>query len=166
MEIVLKKVSELIPYINNSRTHSEAQVQQIASSIREFGFTNPILIDSVNSIIAGHGRLQAAGKLKMEEVPCIRLEHLTEAQKKAYIIADNKLALNAGWDIELLNNELDNLVELGFDLDIVGFGASELELINSNKDIESLLDEYEPPEDVEYTCPSCEYHGEKKEFEK
>ena len=105
MEIVYKKVNELIPYINNSRTHSEEQVNQIVASINEFGFTNPLLIDEKDSIIAGHGRLLASKKLGMEEVPCIVLKGLTEAQKKAYIIADNKMALNAGWDDELLKIE-------------------------------------------------------------
>lgn len=91
-------ISRLIPYVNNSRTHSDEQVAQIAASIREFGFTSPILIDESDGIIAGHGRVLAARKLGMAEVPCIRLGHLTEAQRRAYIIADNKLALNAGWD--------------------------------------------------------------------
>lgn len=109
MEIVYKKVNDLIPYINNSRTHSEEQVNQIVASINEFGFTNPLLIDEKDNIIAGHGRLLASKKLKMEKVPCIVLSGLTEAQKKAYIIADNKMALNAGWDEELLKIELENL---------------------------------------------------------
>lgn len=114
MEIVYKKVNDLIPYINNSRTHSEEQVNQIVASINEFGFTNPLLIDEKDNIIAGHGRLLASKKLKMEEVPCIVLSGLTEAQKKAYIIADNKMALNAGWDEELLKIELESLKELNF----------------------------------------------------
>lgn len=127
MEIVYKKVNELIPYINNSRTHSEEQVNQICASINEFGFTNPLLIDEKDNIIAGHGRLLASKKLKMEEVPCIVLEGLTEAQKKAYIIADNKMALNAGWDEELLKIELENLKELDFDLELTGFNVDELD---------------------------------------
>ena len=101
IKIQYKKIDELIPYINNSRTHSPEQVAQIASSIKEFGFTNPILLDSQNGIIAGHGRLQAARMLELQEVPTIELSDLTEIQKKAYIIADNKLALNANWDNEL-----------------------------------------------------------------
>ena len=123
MEIVYKKVNELIPYINNSRTHSEEQVNQIVASINEFGFTNPLLIDEKDNIIAGHGRLLASKKLKMEEVPCIVLSGLTKAQKKAYIIADNKMALNAGWDEELLKIELENLKELDFDLELTGFNV-------------------------------------------
>ena len=120
------KTSALIPYARNSRTHSEAQVAQIAGSIREFGFTNPVLIDADNGIIAGHGRIMAAQKLGLAEVPCIRLDHLTETQRKAYIIADNKLALNAGWDEEMLGLELADLRELDFDLGLLGFDEEEL----------------------------------------
>ena len=109
MELVKKKVSELIPYINNSRTHSEEQITQIVSSIKEFGFTNPILIDKDNSIIAGHGRLQAVKRLGYEEVPCILISGLTKTQIKALIIADNQLALNAGWDLEKLSVEIEGL---------------------------------------------------------
>ena len=102
LSIEYRATGEIIPYINNSRTHSEQQVQQVAASIKEFGFTNPILIDEDRGIIAGHGRLQAAQMMGMDEVPTITLEGLTEAQRKAYVIADNKLALNSGWDDELL----------------------------------------------------------------
>lgn len=117
----------LIPYANNSRTHSDEQVAQIAASIREFGFTNPVLIDQADVIIAGHGRVLAARKLGLAEVPCIRLAHLTEAQRKAYVIADNKLALNAGWDKELLRVELVSLRDDHvFDLELTGFDESEL----------------------------------------
>jgi ParB family chromosome partitioning protein len=119
-------VSTLIPYARNSRTHSDAQVAQIAGSIREFGFTNPVLIDAENGIIAGHGRVMAAQKLGLAEVPCIRLDHLTETQRKAYVIADNKLALNSGWDEEMLGLELADLRELDFDLGVIGFTDEEL----------------------------------------
>lgn len=129
MEIIQRKVNDLIPYINNSRTHSEEQVNQIVASINEFGFTNPLLIDEKDNIIAVHGRLLASKKLKMEEVPCIVLSGLTEAQKKAYIIADNKMALNAGWDDELLKIELENLKELDFDLELTGFNVDELDVL-------------------------------------
>ena len=121
MELIKKKVSALIPYINNSRTHSEEQITQIASSIKEFGFTNPILIDESNSIIAGHGRLQAVKKLGHEEVPCIIISGLSKTQIKALIIADNQLSLNASWDIDKLSLELDSLKEENFNLDILGF---------------------------------------------
>lgn len=136
MEIVYKKVDDLIPYINNSRTHSEEQVNQICASINEFGFTNPILIDEKDNIIAGHGRLLASKKLKMEEVPCIILSGLTEAQKKAYVIADNKMALNAGWDDELLKLELENLKELDFNLELTGFDVDELDKLFPKEVIE------------------------------
>lgn len=126
MEIIYKKLSDLKPYENNARTHSEEQVAQICASIREFGFTNPLLIDESGGIIAGHGRLAAAKILKMDEVPTIELKGLTEAQKRAYVIADNKLALNAGWDEELLKAELEALQNLDFDLELTGFSEDEL----------------------------------------
>jgi site-specific DNA-methyltransferase (adenine-specific) len=126
MKIEQIATEKLIPYARNSRTHSEAQVAQIAGSIREFGFTNPVLIDGQDGIIAGHGRVMAARALGLAEVPCIRLGHLTDAQKRAYIIADNKLALNAGWDDELLAIELRDLDALGYDLDLTGFDDDEI----------------------------------------
>ena len=118
---VTKKVIDLIPYVNNSRTHSDEQVNQVASSIKEFGFTNPILIDDDNGVIAGHGRLMASKKLNLDEVPCIILNGLTEAQKKAYIIADNQIALNSGWDLDQLRYEVEHLQEVDFNLDLLGF---------------------------------------------
>lgn len=127
----IKKVSDLIPYVNNSRTHSDEQTTQIASSIKEFGFTNPVLIDESGGLIAGHGRLMAAKKLDLKEVPCIVLSGLTEAQKKAYIIADNQLPQNAGWDLDKLKLEIDTLSEMDFDIDLLGFNDDFLsELIN------------------------------------
>jgi len=126
MKIEQIPTADLIPYARNTRTHSESQVAQIAGSIREFGFTNPILIDAENGIIAGHGRVMAAQKLGLEKVPCIRLAHLTDTQRRAYIIADNKLALNAGWDEEMLALELGELGDLDFDLSLIGFDESEL----------------------------------------
>ncbi|MDD7755899.1 MAG: site-specific DNA-methyltransferase [Clostridiales bacterium] len=144
MEIIYKKVQDLIPYINNSRTHSEEQVNQIVASINEFGFTNPILIDEKDNIIAGHGRLLASKKLKMEEVPCIVLSGLTEAQKKAYIIADNKMALNAGWDEELLKIELENLKELDFDLELTGFNVDELDDIFQAEEEQEIVEDEVP----------------------
>ena len=125
-QIEHQAVSALIPYARNSRTHSDEQVAQIAGSIREFGFTNPVLIDKDGTIIAGHGRVMAARKLGMETVPCIRLGHLTQAQVRAYVIADNKLALNAGWDDAMLKAELDALREDGFDVELTGFSEEEL----------------------------------------
>ena len=125
-KIEVLKTSKLLPYARNSRTHSDAQVQQIAASMAEFGFTNPILIDENDQIIAGHGRLSAAHLLKIDEVPCIRLSHLSETQKKAYVIADNKLALNAGWDDAMLALELKDLESEDFDLSLTGFNDDEL----------------------------------------
>lgn len=123
------KVDDLIPYARNARTHSDAQVAQIAGSIREFGFTAPVLIDANGTIVAGHGRVMAARKLEMTEVPCIRLGHLTPLQAKAYVLADNKLALNAGWDDEMLKVELEDFKTENFDLSLLGFAEQELSQI-------------------------------------
>ena len=125
--IEMLPVAELVYYAKNSRTHSPAQVKQIEASIREFGFTNPILVDGAGEIIAGHGRVTAAKSMGMEVVPCLRLSHLTEAQKRAYVIADNKLAENAGWDTDMLRLELGDLVGMDFDSDLLGFGSDELD---------------------------------------
>jgi DNA modification methylase len=129
LAVTYRPVTTLIPYARNARTHSEAQVAQIAASIREFGFTNPILIDGESGIIAGHGRLLAARKLGMSDVPVIELVGLSVAQKRAYIVADNKLALTAGWDKELLAIEFGDLEALGFDLALTGFDEEELAAI-------------------------------------
>ena len=145
MEILSKKVAELIPYASNSRTHSDEQVAQIAASIKEFGWTNPILIDGENGIIAGHGRLMAARKLGHTEVPVIELKDMTEAQKKAYVIADNKLALNAGWDNEILKIEIEALKEVGFDIDLLGFDEKELGLLLEPEQVQGLTDEDAAP---------------------
>lgn len=123
-------LADLIPYARNSRTHSDAQVAQIAASIREFGFTNPVLVDGENGVIAGHGRILAARKLGMDTVPVIELAHLSEAQKRAYVIADNKLALNAGWDDEMLRLEISELTDAGFDVSLLGFSDEELALMD------------------------------------
>jgi len=125
LNVVQKSIDELIPYAKNARTHSESQVAQIAASIREFGWMNPVLIDAENNIIAGHCRVLAARKLGLEEVPCVLHDHLTETQRKAYILADNKMALNAGWDEGLLRLELRELGDMGFDLELTGFGLDE-----------------------------------------
>ena len=130
--IEMKSVEELIQYSKNARTHSESQIAQIANSIIEFGFTNPVLIDGDKGIIAGHGRLMAAKKLNLSQIPVVTLDHLSEAQKRAYIIADNKLAENAGWDEEILANELQDLKEENFDLDLIGFEDQELEKLFTN----------------------------------
>lgn len=145
---VIKNIDDLIPYINNSRTHSEEQVTQIASSMKEFGFTNPVLIDEQGGLIAGHGRIMAAKKLNISDIPCIVLDGLTEAQKKAYIIADNQLALNSGWDLDVLKLELETLNELDFDLDLLGFDDEFLDGLLV-EETEGLTDEDEVPEPPE-----------------
>lgn len=138
-------VADLIPYARNSRTHSDAQVAQIAASIREFGFTNPVLVDGANGVIAGHGRILAARKLGMDTVPVIELAHLSEAQKRAYVIADNKLALNAGWDDEMLRVEISELTDAGFDVSLLGFSDEELAMMDPEQ-VEGLTDEDAVPD--------------------
>jgi ParB-like chromosome segregation protein Spo0J len=143
--IVSRKVEDLIPYARNSRTHSDAQVAQIAASVREFGWTNPVLVDGESGIIAGHGRVLAARKLGMDEVPCIELAGLSDTQRRAYIIADNKLALNGGWSEDMLKIELEELGELGFDLDLIGFTDEEILALGDGE----LADDDEPGEPAE-----------------
>lgn len=135
----IAKVVDLIPYARNSRTHSDAQVGKIAASIREFGFLNPVIIDGQNGIIAGHGRVMAAQKLGLETVPVIEASHLTEAQRRAYVIADNRLALDAGWDEEMLRVEFAELADLGFDLELTGFGLEEVGAMQFDNDAESEM---------------------------
>ena len=159
MQIEQRLLSDLIPYINNSRKHSDDQVAQIAASIKEFGWTNPILVDGDNGIIAGHGRIMAAKKLGMTEVPVIELAHLSKEQRKALIIADNKLALNSDWDTNLLAIELKDLQDLGFDLNLTGFAENELSNIIETKNFDvgtiedqGKLDEIKPKY---VACPDC-----------
>jgi DNA modification methylase len=145
--IELVSIEQLIPYVNNARTHDDAQVAQIAGSIKEFGFNNPVLIADDNSIIAGHGRVMAARKLGLKEVPCMRLSHLTETKRKAYILADNRIALNSGWDNDLLMVELKDLDIDGMDLSLLGFSPDEIDaLLNPMEANEGLTDEDEVPE--------------------
>ena len=144
LQINYKSTENLIPYANNSRTHSDDQINQVASSIKEFGFTNPVLIDEQGGIIAGHGRVMAAKKLGLSEVPTITLEGLTKAQLKAYVIADNQLALNSGWDVDLLRLEVETLQELEFDMDLLGFDGITLDnLITVGDEAGSAEDEWE-----------------------
>ncbi|MCW7553311.1 ParB/Srx family N-terminal domain-containing protein [Endozoicomonas gorgoniicola] len=145
-KLVDKKVGDLIPYVNNSRVHDDEQVIQICSSIREFGFTNPVLIDEDNGIIAGHGRLMAAKKLELKTVPCIILAGLSDAQKKAYVIADNAIALNSSWDMDKLSLEVEALQAEDFDLEVLGFRDDFLV---------SLYDE--PPQPDEQEKPEEQY---------
>ena len=149
---------DLIPYTNNSRTHSDAQIEQIAASIQEFGFTNPILIDEFGGIIAGHGRVSAAKTLSIEKLPIILLKNLTEEQKKAYVIADNKIALNSAWDEENLKKEILSLKISDFDVDSIGFSESELaglflevqEGINNADDEWTNMPEFDQPDATSY----------------
>jgi len=146
-DIQMWLIDKLIPWARNPRTHSDAQVAQIAASIEEFGFNNPILVDTKAGIIAGHGRLLAAKKLGLKEVPVIVLDHLTEAQKRAYIIADNQLALNAGWDEDLLRTELAALQKESFDVSLIGFEDEELARLLAAQDaVAGLTDEDSVPE--------------------
>jgi len=146
VQIKIVPVEKLIPYVKNSRTHSDGQVAQIAASIKEFGWTNPILVDGESGVIAGHGRLLAAKKLGQKEVPVIELAHMTDSQKRAYVIADNQLAMNAGWDTTLLSLELADLKEQGFEMDVLGFDPKELDKLLEPEQVEGLTDEDAVPE--------------------
>jgi ParB-like chromosome segregation protein Spo0J len=139
----MHRTADLVPYARNARTHTDAQIGQIMASIREFGWTNPVLIDAENGLIAGHGRVLAAHKLRIEQVPCLVLSNLTPTQVRAYRIVDNQLALNAGWDAELLLLELADLKLDGFDLALTGFG--ELELTQFFAPELDPATEWEPP---------------------
>lgn len=141
-----RSVASLIPYARNARTHSEAQVAQIAASIREWGWTNPVLIDETGGIIAGHGRVMAARKLKIEEVPCIVATGWTDAQKRAYVLADNQLAMNAGWDVDLLKVEIGELKTEGFDVGLMGFDADWLSTLMADPGTDGLTDPDDVPE--------------------
>jgi len=154
-----RNIKTIIPYARNSRTHSDEQVAQIAASIKEWGFTNPILVDEDGEIIAGHGRLLAAQKLGLDEVPCITAVGWSDAQKKAYVIADNKLALNAGWDDILLKREVKELTDLNFDVELTGFSLNELsdlffepDFDAASEDEQGKLDELDPKM---VNCPHC-----------
>jgi site-specific DNA-methyltransferase (adenine-specific) len=146
VQIKTVSVEKLIPYVKNSRTHSDGQVAQIAASIKEFGWTNPILVDGESGVIAGHGRLLAARKLGQKEVPVIELAHMTESQKRAYVIADNQLAMNAGWDTTLLSLELADLKDQGFEMDVLGFDPKELDKLLEPEQVDGLTDEDAVPE--------------------
>lgn len=148
-----RAVADLIPYANNARTHSEAQVAMIAGSIREFGFNNPVLVDGGNGIIAGHGRVLAARKLGLATVPVIELVHLTEAQKRAYILADNRLAEQAGWDRDLLALELGELADLEVDLGSLGFDGAELDALLNHGAADPKEEAIPPVPDVPVSRP-------------
>ncbi len=137
LNIEYKNIDSVIPYINNTRTHTKEQIEQIKASIKEFGMCTPVGIHN-DTIIYGHARIKAMKELGYKEVPTVDLSHLTEAQKKAYIIADNKLALNAGWDEELLKVEIEALQDMNFDIDLLGFDVDEIENLDINKEIEEV----------------------------
>ena len=145
-QVYLTPTDKLIPYARNSRTHSDEQVSEIAASIKEWGFTTPVLVDEENTLIAGHGRLLAAQKLGLDQIPVMKAKGWTDAQKKAYVIADNKLALNAGWDDEMLKIELGELQDLNFDLSLMGFDEEEIANLFPELEIEGLTDEDAVPE--------------------
>ena len=159
MQVEQIAIERLIPYAKNARTHSDAQVAQIAASIREFGFCNPVLIDAQDGIIAGHGRVMAARVLGLAEVPCVRLGHLTDTQRRAYILADNRLALSAGWDDAMLALELSALRIEDFDLELTGFDAGEIDALMNGADMgapESSAKEIDPDGyEMGHTCPRC-----------
>ena len=167
IKIEHRSVADLIPYASNSRTHSDAQVAQIAASIREFGWTSPILVSGDNTIIAGHGRLLAARKLGMDEVPAIVLDHLSKAQQRALVIADNQLALNAGWDMDMLKAEIETLNIEGFQLELLGFDDNELQRILNEPNFEAgteddqgKLDKLDPKMVI---CPKCQHEFDSRE---
>jgi ParB-like chromosome segregation protein Spo0J len=135
LKVTLRPVADLVPYARNARTHSESQIEAICLSLKEFGWTNPVLVDGSNGIIAGHGRVLAAKKLGMAEVPCIELAHLSPEQRRAYVIADNQTALRGGWDNDLLKLELDALDAAGFDLAPLGFEVAELAAVRDTRPV-------------------------------
>lgn len=158
-KIERRAIEELIPYARNSRTHSDAQVAQIAASIKEWGWTMPILIDEGGGIIAGHGRVMAARSLGHEDVPVVVASGWSDAKKRAYVIADNKLALNAGWDFEMLAAEIEELNSDGYELELIGFNAEEMDKV-MNPVVASPPDdfnEYGDDIETEYKCPKCSY---------
>ena len=142
MQYTMVAIDKLVPYVNNARTHSDEQIKQIQASIREFGFVNPVLIDGKFNIIAGHGRILAAKLEGIKEVPCVLVEHLTEAQKKAYMLADNRLALNAGWNMDMLKTEIEGLQDLDFNIDLTGFTKDEVDLM-FHEDKEAEEDDFD-----------------------
>ena len=153
-------VSSLIPYARNSRTHSDAQVGQIAASIKEFGFLNPIIVDGESGIIAGHGRALAAQKLGLVELPVIEAGHLSDTQRRAYIIADNKLAMNAGWDDEMLRVELDALGVDGFDLELTGFSLDDVQALSFDDEAETEMPELADGDKEPYQQKTFTLHDE------
>lgn len=148
-EFQLVETSKLIPYVNNARTHSKEQITKLRSSLREFGFVNPVIIDKEYNVLAGHGRLAAAKEEGIKEVPCVFVDHLSEAQKKAYILADNRMAMDAGWDDELLAVEIEELQNLGFDIGLTGFDEKEIADLFHTDGEEAKEDDFDVDSELE-----------------
>lgn len=166
LEIKYKSLSDLLPYARNARTHSEAQVNQIASSIKEFGFNNPILVSTGNDIVAGHGRALAAAKLGLDTVPTIELGHLSDTQRRAYVLADNRLAELSGWDMEMLKTEIAELDEQDFEISMLGFGDYLIDepITKDQKDITGSQELNEEDfQDFDNKCPKCGFEFDNKE---
>ena len=156
-EIVMRSIGELLPYQRNARMHSDLQILKLSESIREFGFTNPVLITGASRIIAGHGRVEAAKKIGLNEIPCILLDHLDETQLKAYTIADNQLPNMATWDFDVLAVEIDELREDGFDLFSLGFTKEELDEMMGSPDEPFVEEEEKKPDSDTTICPKCHH---------
>ena len=153
-DLKLVEVEKLVPYVNNARTHSPEQITKLRSSLREFGFVNPIIIDRDYNVLAGHGRLEAAKAEKMEQVPCVFADHLTEAQKKAYILADNRFAMDAGWDEEMLRVEIEALQGMAFDIGLTGFDEKELADLFDYDEDDASEDDFDVDAELEKPCIS------------
>ena len=153
-EFQLVDINKLVPYANNARTHNKEQILKLRSSLREFGFVNPVIIDKDYNVLAGHGRIMAAKEERITEVPCVYADHLTEAQKKAYILADNRMALDAGWDDELLAVEMEELQNLGFDLGLTGFDEKEIADLFAIDSDEAKQDDFDVDAELEKPCKS------------
>ena len=153
-EFQLVDINKLVPYANNARTHNKEQILKLRSSLREFGFVNPVIIDKEYNVLAGHGRIEAAKAENISEIPCVFVDHLTEAQKKAYILADNRMALDAGWDDELLAVEMEELQNLGFDLGLTGFDESEIADLFAIDSDEAKQDDFDVNAELEKPCKS------------
>lgn len=156
LEVEYLPLANLVPYARNARTHSPEQIDQLVASVREFGWTNPVLVDEHGGIIAGHGRVMAAQQMGMGQVPCIRLSHLSETQRRAYVLADNRLALNAGWDDVLLAQELADLQDLDFNVELLGFDSGEIDKLLSQPHAQSARPKAERvvTPDIQI-CPKC-----------
>jgi ParB-like chromosome segregation protein Spo0J len=163
-KIERRKVDALIPYARNARTHSDEQVAQLAASIKEWGWTTPVLIDEDGEIIAGHGRVMAARKLDIDEIPTMTASGWTKAQKQAYVLADNQLPQNAGWDMDLLSVEMKDLDDKGFDLGLIGFGDDMADFFDKDDPLPNVMEfDAEDFSEFEHKCPKCGFEFDAKE---